>query len=345
VDRYGADSLRFALINRCAGDQDVRFSEKMVEDTRNFANKIWNAARFVRLNLDGKPAASPPPRAELALMDRWILSRFARTAAVVTASLERFEFREACQHLYEFIWSEFCDWYVEMAKQDLREAPASRQAPTRAVLTWTLAETMKLLHPIMPALTEEIWQALPHDGATIMRAPWPGDAERWIDPEAEDQAQQVMEIIRVIRAMRADAGIPPGELLTVRLFTSAPLRSLLAGARRYIVPMARVKKLEVLGAEAPGPLGGISALSGETEVWLDLESGEAAQAMRARLDKQLAAVTRDLASLDDRLGSAAFVGNAPAEVVEADRARRRELAARRETIARYLARLGESSRS
>ena len=345
VDRYGADSLRFALINRCAGDQDVRFSEKMVEDTRNFANKIWNAARFVRLNLDGKPAASPPPRAELALMDRWILSRFARTAAVVTASLERFEFREACQHLYEFIWSEFCDWYVEMAKQDLREAPASRQAPTRAVLTWTLAETMKLLHPIMPALTEEIWQALPHDGATIMRAPWPGDAERWIDPEAEGQAQQVMEIIRVIRAMRADAGIPPGELLTVRLFTSAPLRSLLAGARRYIVPMARVKNLEVLGAEAPGPLGGISALSGETEVWLDLESGEAAQAMRARLDKQLAAVTRDLASLDDRLGSAAFVENAPAEVVEADRARRRELAARRETIARYLARLGESSRS
>jgi valyl-tRNA synthetase len=346
VDRYGADSLRFALINRCTGDQDVRFSEKMVEDTRNFANKIWNAARFVRLNRDGEAAAtSLPPRAELALMDRWILSRFARTASGVTGSLERFEFREACQHLYEFIWSEFCDWYVELAKQDLREPPASRQAATRAVLTWTLAETMKLLHPIMPSLTEEIWQALPHEGATIMRARWPEDVERWTDPEAEEQARQVTEIIRVIRAMRADAGIPAGDLVAVRLFTSPPLGSLLAGARRYIVPLARLKSLEVLAAGAPGPRGGLSALSGETEVCLDLESGEAAQATQARLHKQLAAVTRDLTNLDDRLGSAAFVENAPADIVEADRARRRELAARRETIARYLARLGESSRS
>jgi valyl-tRNA synthetase len=345
VAQYGADSLRFALINRCTGEQDLRFSERMVEDTRNFANKIWNAARFVRLNAQEAGAVYRHPRhAEIGLVDRWILSRLARTAAGVTASLERFEFREACQQLYEFIWSEFCDWYVEMAKQDLREPSSPGQAAaTRTVLSWTLGETMKLLHPIMPALTEEIWQVLPHDEETIMRAPWPRDLARWTDPEAESQVAQVMEIVRVIRATRADVGIPPGELLPVQLFTSPARRRFLDGATRYIAALGRARTVEVLAGDAPRRGGGISALSGDTEVHLAFESEEAAKAARARLHKQLVTVTRDLASLDARLSTEAFVGKAPAEVVEADRARQRQLAARRETIARYLTRLEEAS--
>jgi valyl-tRNA synthetase len=343
IDRYGADSLRFALINRCSGEQDLRFSEQMVESTRNFANKIWNAARFVRMNLDEVPgSAALPSRASLGLTDRWILSRFARTAAAVTGSLERFEFREVCQYLYEFIWSEFCDWYVEMAKQDLREPQIPDHLPvTRAVLSRILSGTMQLLHPIMPSLTEEIWQALPHEGATIMRAPWPADLQAWIDPEAEEQVDLVMGLIRAVRGMRADAGFPSGDSIPVSLVAPASRRPLLDAAVRYIGPLARARPLTFGGNAAPASRRGLSALIGDVEVGLSIESGEAAQAMRARLLKQLTTVTRDLTGLEDRLRSPLFLQRAPAEIVEADRLRQRELAARRSTLERYLAGIGE----
>jgi valyl-tRNA synthetase len=344
VDRYGADSLRFALINRCTGEQDLRFSEKMVEDTRNFANKIWNAARFVRMNLGESPAPPAlPPAASLGLAERWILSRFARVAAGVTEGLERFEFHEVCQHLYEFIWSEYCDWYVEMAKQDLREPPpgSPRLEATRAVLSWILRETMALLHPIMPSLTEEIWQALPHEGRTLMRAPWPGEAVQWIDPEAEREMTLVVEIIRAIRGMRADLGIAPQDLVPVDLYAPAAHRPVLESSRRYIVPLARARAVRIHEERAARPRGGFSALTDGVEVTFSIESEEAVHAMRARLQKQLTAVARDLASLDGRLNTAAFLERAPAEIVATDRLRRDELAARRATLEGYLAGLGE----
>ena len=342
VDRYGADSLRFALINRCSGEQDIRFSEKMVEDTRNFANKIWNAARFVRMNLDAAPPPPPiPGKASLGVADRWILSRLARTGAAVTGSLERFEFREACQHLYEFIWSEFCDWYVEMAKQDLREPEMpARPAVTRAVLSRTLAAAMTLLHPIMPSLTEEIWQALPHEGPTIMRAPWPANLEAWLDPEAEREMGLVMDLVRTIRGMRADVGLPPSEPVPITVFAPRARRALLDSAARYIGPLVRARTLTTLGDDAPRPSGGISVWSGDMEVSLSIESGEAARVMRDRLRKQLAAIARDLTSLEGRLRSPAFVERAPAEVVAADRQRQHELVTRRTTLEQHLARLG-----
>jgi len=342
VDRYGADSLRFALINRCTGEQDLRFSEKMVEDTRNFANKIWNAARFVRMNLDDTPApAALPPREALGLSERWILSRFERCALGVTQSLEGFEFREVCRHLYDFVWSEFCDWYVEMAKLDLREPIApGHPAATRAVLSWTLAETMKLLHPIMPSLTEEIWQALPHEGRTIMRARWPEDAAGWIDPDAEARMTQVVDVVRAIRGIRADLGLTPGELVTVALFAPDEPRAVLESAARYIAPLARVRDLGVHRESAPRPSGALATLCGTVEIALALDSTEAAQAARTRLQKQLATVARDLASLDGRLHSREFIEKAPAEVVAADRHRRDELSARRATLERYLGGFG-----
>jgi valyl-tRNA synthetase len=343
VDRYGADSLRFALINRCTGEQDLRFSEKMVEDTRNFANKIWNAARFVRMNL-GESSTPPvlPAPTSLGLADRWILSRFAHRAAAVTRGLERFEFHDVCQHLYEFIWSEYCDWYVEMAKQDLR-APqgAPPHAVTRAVLSWVLAETMVLLHPIMPSLTEEIWQALPHEGRTLMRAPWPREVDRWIDPDAEREMSLVMEVIRTIRGMRADLGIAPQDPVPVDLYAPAEDRAVLESNVRYIAPLARALAVRVHEDEAGRARGGFSSLSGGVEVALAVASGDAAHAMRARLQKQVTTVTRDLAALEDRLHSAAFLERAPTEVVAADRLRRDELSARRATLERYLAGLGE----
>jgi valyl-tRNA synthetase len=340
IDRYGADPLRFALINRCTGEQDLRFSEKMVEDTRNFANKIWNAARFVRMNLNGASAAPHPPRAAPGLADRWILSRFARTALGVTDSLERFEFHETCRQLYEFIWSEYCDWYLEMAKQDLREPPTpGHLTATRAVMSWVLGETMKLLHPIMPSLTEEIWQALPHEGRTIMRAPWPRDVEQWNDPAAEAEMAFVVDLVRAIRGVRADVGIAPSELIPVVLSAPARRVALLESTRRYITPLVRARSLAI-EQEAAGSRGGISSVSGDVEITLPVDSGGAAQAMLSRLHKQLAQVTRDLAGLEDRLRTPAFLERAPAEVVQADRLRQQELSQRRRALEHYLARLG-----
>ncbi len=342
VERYGADSLRFALINRCTGEQDLRFSAKMVEDTRNFANKIWNAARFVRLSLgDHPPRPALPPQGMLTLPDRWILSRFARTVAEVTDALERFEFRTACQRLYEFIWSEFCDWYLEMAKEDLRSPDTpGRSETTRAVLTWVLAETMKLLHPIMPALTEEVWQALPHESDTIMRAPWPAHVERWLDAEAETGMSETMGVVRTARGMRVDAGMPPAEPVPVTLFAPDDRRALLEETRRYVAVLVRAAPLTILPADAPRRTGALSTLWGPVEIAIPVESTEARGVVKERLQKKLVTLDQDLRRLGDRLRSRAFLDKAPGDVVEADRARQQELAARRATLERYLAGLG-----
>ncbi len=342
VDRYGADSLRFALINRCTGEQDLRFSEKMVEDTRNFANKIWNAARFVRMNLDGSPAASGlPPRKDLRLHDRWILSRFARTASGVTAALEGFEFHDVCRRLYEFIWSELCDWYLEMAKVDLRSRSGARRETSRRVLAWVLAETMKLLHPVMPALTEEVWQALPHAGETIMWAPWPLGEEGREDPAAEAGMDEITGIVREIRGMRVEMGMPT-EPVTVRVFVPPDRRAALSAARPYLAVLARVRPrhLTVHEADEPRPEGAVSTAWGSIEIAIPVESLEARTAVGERLRKQMGTLERDLGRLSERLRSPAFLQKAPAEVVEADQTRERELAARHRTLGRYLAGLG-----
>ena len=366
IERYGADSLRFALINRVTGEQDLRFAEKMVEDTRNFANKIWNAARFARMALGegdaGRPAPTTVPAptsvpAGAPLPERWILSRFARTAEAVTGALEHFEFHEACQSLYAFVWNEFCDWYLEMVKEDLRHPNSPEQlASSRATLATVLSQTMVLLHPIMPSLTEEIWQTLPHHGDTIMRAPWPvpapvPDRARWmeqhVDPEAEVRMDDMMGLVRSIRGMRADLGMPPAEPLALTVVAGREHRPMLDEAQRYIALLVRAGQFTVepprsdgTGRDAAGRRG-ISMAWGTTEIVLPIESPEARTAVRDRVKKQLTALDRDLSRLSERLRSPAFLDKAPAEVVEADRARERELAARRDTLTRYLAGLGE----
>ncbi len=357
VDRYGADSLRFALINRCTGEQDLRFGEKMVEDTRNFANKIWNAARFVRITLSDHPVRSTdaPTTEGLTLADRWIRSRFARTAVSVSDALERFEFREACQSLYGFIWSEFCDWYLEMAKADLGGLGSMSRPRTPHVLAWALSQTMVLLHPIMPSITEEIWQALPHDGETIMRAPWPvpdGAPARlsWqqdlIDSDAEAQMDAVVDLIHKIRGLRTEIGMA-AKPISVTLFVphaNTNLRKFLDDIHPYLVTLARLHHptaLAITHAEERRQAGAlISVPWREADIAIHLDSVEAQRLVAERLRRDLAAVGKDLTRLTERLRSPEFLEKAPKEVVAADRAREQELEARRDTLERYLAGLG-----
>jgi valyl-tRNA synthetase len=352
VDRYGADSLRFALINRCTGEQDLRFSEKMVEDTRNFANKVWNAARFVRLQLGDRPSPSgPPDREGLTLADRWILSRFARAAIQATEALERFEFHEVCRRLYAFIWSEYCDWYLEMAKADLQDDRGTAPQTPR-VLAWVLSRTMELLHPVMPSLTEEIWQSLPHDGETIMRAPWPAPdagparaawAAQWTDAQAETRMDAVMGVIHAARGMRASIGLA-GEPIAMSLYIppeNAAVHDLMTDARRYIETLLRLPapRLAIRKADEARPAGTIPMSWGPLEIAIHVDSRDARRTIAERLRKELSAVARDLERLDGRLENPAFVQKAPPDVVASDRARRSELGARQETLRRQVASL------
>ncbi|HEV2439079.1 MAG TPA: valine--tRNA ligase [bacterium] len=342
IDRYGADSLRFALINRCTGEQDLRFSEKMVEDTRNFANKIWNAARLVRLHLaDRTPEAGAPERDAVRLApNRWILGRLARTAGDVTAALESFEFSAACRRLYEFVWNEFCDWYLEMAKVDLAHAAAANE--TRHVMSWVLAQTMVLLHPVMPAITEEVWQALPHDGETIMRAPWPDASRLWADAAADAAMAEVMEIAGAIRALRAEMGLST-QSVGVSLHFGPGDRDRIETVRSYLAHLVHLDpmRLEVRGIDEH-PRFGIPAPCGAGRIELHVDSPELRAKARERFAKQLASLDREQSGVMRRLDDPAFAAKAPTDIVAADRARAAALTARRETLRRYLADLAPS---
>jgi valyl-tRNA synthetase len=340
IDRYGADSLRFALLARCTGEQDLRFSEKMVEDTRNFANKIWNAARLARLHLEGHAVPATRPEAVRTLPNRWVLGRFARAAAETTASLETFEFAAACRRLYEFIWNEFCDWYLEMAKVDLEDEAAA--AETRHVMSWVLAQTMALLHPIMPAVTEEIWHAVPHDGETVMRTPWPEAPSAWLDGGAEAAMGEVMQIAGAIRGLRADMGLA-SQPVGVSLHFEDGDRARIGRVRAYLAHLARLdpSRFQVLGLDQRAVSGGgIPSPCGAGRIEIHVDSPDLRAKVRERFQKQLGGVEQELTGVRKRLDDPAFRQKATPETVSATAARAGELQARRDVLRRYVTDLG-----
>jgi len=340
---YGADALRFALVVRCSQQQqDLRFSEKMLEDVRNFNNKIWNIARFVRLNLEGFVPQAAPPQETLGLIDRWILSRFARTAAELTGHLESFEFDKAAKAIYDFLWSTYADWYVELAKVDLSgQGGPGRRRQVQWTLWRVLEGAMRLLHPIMPHITEEVWQLVPHEGESIMLAPWPQPQAQWLDAPAERAVERLIRVIRAIRSLRADMGVAPGT-------TVAPLLRVADGGRRaeleafapYIRLLARASGLTFPSPEATPPARAAAAAVDGVEVLLPLGEAEAAR-IRGRLARELERVEQDLYRVEARLNSTGFLSRAAEEVVEGERRRHEELRRRRETLARYLTSLAE----
>lgn len=343
---YGSDAVRFALVSRASqAQQDMRFGEKMIEDVRNFNTKVWNATRFVLLNLDGFDRAQSVPEAALCLPERWICSRYARLTGDVTAHLQNYEFDKAAGALYDFLWREYCDWYVEMAKVDLQKAGSrepgagSRRHAVQYTLWYVLSHTMKLLHPIMPFVTEEVWQALPHDGPSIMLAPWPARPRGWTDAAAEAQMALVMETVRGIRSLRADLQIPPAQVIPADVRVADAERRTLFQASRYISSLARVGPLQFRSHSDPRPERSIVAALGRFDIFVPLAGVVDVPKQRTRLEAVLAELETDLHRLQQRLANREFVERAPAEVVGQQRQRADDLRAQQRRLRELLASL------
>lgn len=340
IEKYGADTLRFMLITGNTPGNDMRFYWERVEGTRNFANKIWNASRFALMNMEGydKDAELAP----YTLADKWILSRLQDTVKDVTGLLERFELGEAGRAIYDFIWSEVCDWYIEIAKPRLynKEAAAER-ATAQHVLATVLVSAMKLLHPYMPFITEEIYQCLPHEAESIMISKWPVADENLIDPEAERGMNAIMDSIKAIRNMRAEVNANPGKKIPAIMLVSEDLREVVANNDSYIKLLGGIDNLELRPLNGEKPENAMAAVVTGIEVYLPLAGLIDVEKENQRLSKELAAMEKDLQRAGGKLNNAGFLAKAPEDVIAKERAKYEELSGKIEAVKKRMAYLAE----
>ena len=331
IDQYGADTLRFMLITGNTPGNDMRFYWERVEATRNFANKIWNASRFALMNMEGYDANAK--LAPYTLADKWILSRLQHTAKSVTEMLEKFELGEAGRMIYDFIWGEVCDWYIELAKPRLyNKENAEERATAQHVLATVLTSAMQLLHPYMPFITEEIYQCLPHEAESIMISKWPEADEALIDDEAERLMGAIMESIKAIRNMRAEVNVPPGKKVPATMLAAADLKDGIEANADYIHLMGAISELTVLADNAAKPENAMAAVVAGIEVYLPLAGLIDVEKENARLNKELAAIDKELSRVEGKLGNAGLLAKAPEAVIEKEKAKAEELNGKKAAI-------------
>jgi valyl-tRNA synthetase len=318
------------LLSRCTGEQDIRFSEKMVADTRTFANKVWNISRFAGMHLDPGQHYPDPSESTLGQADRWILSRYARLERQVTEGLERFEFGAVSRALYDFLWGELADWYLEWIKTTLREEGPKKTA-VQSALVYVLPNVMKLMHPIMPHLTEEVWQRLPHEGDSIMVSSWPAPRPDLLDPLAEAEMGLLIDTIKTIRSMKSDFGLAAQATSVVLLAEDVTAQKVLE-AIHEIRMLSRSGEIVINGAR---PKHAAAGVVGPVEVLLPLAAEEAANASQ-RLRKELAVLEKDLAKIITKLANPDFVSRAPEDIVNTERTRQAEGEVRKAALERYL---------
>ena len=327
IGKYGADTLRFMLITGNTPGNDMRFYWNRIESTRNFANKIWNASRFALMNLDGydKDAEKAP----LTLADQWILSRLQYTIQEVSDDLAKFELGEAGRLIYDFIWGEVCDWYIELAKPRLyNKENAAERATAQSVLCKVLGDAMKLLHPYMPFITEEIWQHLPHEGKSIMIAPWPKADDKLIDDTVEKQMTVIMDVIKSIRNMRAEVNAAPGHKAPATVLVDEELKDVFKSHASYIQQLGTVDDLTIGGMDDAAPENAMAAVVNSAKVYLPLKGLIDVEKELARLQKELDGAEKEAKRAAGKLGNQNFLSKAPAEVVEKEKTKQAEVLAR-----------------
>lgn len=347
VDRYGADALRFALLQLVTHGQDIRYSEDRLRGARNFCNKLWNATRFVLMNLPEEVLPDEIPAEGLSLADKWILSRHAAMLAEVEEELEAYNVAEAANRLYTYVWNEFCDWYVELAKpalyggapggQPVQAVDTPESLAAKIILQRLLGEILKCLHPFMPYITEELWQRLYPGRGSIVRQPWPQPGAAWRDSAAEEKMAQVQAVIVGIRSLRADLTIPFSQKLPVTLVASDEATlALLESQRAGISFLGACSDLSIAGPEVERPDRALTTAAGEVEIYLGLAADLDIPAHVERLSKALRQLDQQMATTRGKLENPDFLERAPAQLVEQERGRLQEAEATADRLRRHL---------
>ncbi|KAB2857803.1 MAG: class I tRNA ligase family protein, partial [Bauldia sp.] len=336
IDSYGADALRFTLAAMAAQGRDIRLSTTRVEGYRNFATKLWNAARFAE-HYDCRPVEGFAPAAASVELNRWIATETARTAKAVTVAIEAYKFNEAAGALYRFIWNLFCDWYLELAKPVLNGEDGPAKDETRATVAWVLDRTVALLHPFMPFLTEELWTRDQAAGerSVLALSEWPIlDFE---DETAAGEINWLIEVITAIRSVRSEMNVPAGAMVTLSV-AGAAFRTA-ARLQAHDVAIRRLARVEAIHL-AHAPLkGAVQIVVGEATLSMPLAGIVDLDAERTRLEKELDRIAKDVAKVDAKLNNPQFMAKAPEDVVEEQRERRQEAEGLRARIEGALARL------
>ena len=316
IDTYGADALRFSLATGNSPGNDMRYIPERVEASRNFANKIWNAARFIMMNLDSDKVL-PVDINALALEDKWIISKYNTLVRDVTENLDKFELGLAVQKLYDFIWDVFCDWYIEICKARLNGDDEAAKNTARSVLVYVFTNTLALLHPFMPFITEEIWQSLPHgDGKALMVTEWPEFCEEFNFSEQEAEFEKIMLVIKAIRNRRAEMNVPPSKKAKVCIQTN--FADTFSTGASYICRLASASEVEI--GDSFDAEGAIRVVTDAATVYMPMKELVDIDGEIARLNKDLQKAIVDKEFFEKKLNNAGFVAKAPAAVIEQQRA-------------------------
>ena len=332
INEYGADALRFAMSRLAGQGRNIRLSKQVVEGNRNFSTKLWNAVRFAEMNECGAPGPIDPSTIERPV-NRWILSELDACVADVTRGLEEYRFNDAAGALYRFIWNTLCDWYLELIKPLLAGMDDSAKRETRMVCGYAIDEALKLLHPFMPFITEELWErrapGRANDQGFLMLQQWP-KAAGWRDDAATNEIEWLIDLISEIRSLRNDLGVPAGAKVPLAIVNASNTDLMRVGSHEEI--LRRMARVEELTLPNEMPAGAVSAVVGSTVAAMSIADLIDVAEARKRLDKEIATLDKDITSTEKKLANADFVAKAPEEIVEENRERIRDWSARREKL-------------
>ncbi len=320
IREYGADALRFTLVTGNSPGNDMRFHMEKVEASRNFANKLWNATRFVLMNLDVDHIDRDSLKGEFTLADKWIISRFNKLAKEITENMDKFELGLAVQKLYDFIWNEYCDWYIELAKPRLYGEDLDNKRVAQYSLTYVLENILKLLHPFMPFITEEIWQNLPTVKDSVIVAQWPAYKEEEVCHKSEEDMELIMDAIRNIRNARAEMNVAASKKAKLLVLTSnEKVASLILQNKIYFVTLASVSEIELVNKKDDLPEDAVSTVIDGAELFIPLEDLVDFEKEIERLEKEKSKLEGEIKRVVGKLSNEGFISKAPAKLVEEEK--------------------------
>ena len=331
IDKYGCDALRMNMVTSNSPGNDMRFYVTRCEAMRNFANKLWNASRYVMMNLADDAKNELPDLSKLEIADKWVLSKLNTLIAEVTENMEKYELGVAIQKIYDFVWDIYCDWYIEMTKARLFADDADRKQTAIQVLVYVLDQMLRLLHPFMPFITEEIWQSIPHEGEALIVAKWPETNEELSFKAECDQMESVMEAIRAIRNRRTEMNVPPSKKAALFVLSAKP--QIFTEGEGFLQRLAYAENVTILDAEPENLDGMLTITTADAKLYIPMGQLVDVAKEIARINKELEAAKKFLNSLEGKLSNEKFVSRAPEAVVAAERekaAKHRDLIAQLE---------------